>query len=339
MLAARPGFALETTLMFLFALVVIGGAVYTMSKPQMRASVYQAKRTQSFYMAEAGLQDALQVLASSHSWIAGFTAKPFMSGFYTVKLDTTTTPVTLTSKGWVGAGAPGRTVGSAVKVNLNLNSPLLSYTIGASTGGVILNNGSIVNGNVYTGGGINVPGGCSINGVIESVAPPPLFIPVTKPSAPCNYTSTMTTLGPCYVDGDLYIVSGASVKLTGTLWVSGYLKIDNGSSMTGMYTVYLGGAFLLGNHSRLGDNSATNSPFIFADGPAGLVKIDNAGDASNVVVYAPGREVLLNNGSTLTGSVIGLSVTLWNHITITHADIAMPGPGYGVIPKSWAELY
>jgi len=337
-LTGRAGYALEAVLIFLAAFVVLGFTVYSMTQGQMRSSVYQSKKTAAFYAAEAGIQDALQVLAATPTWTQGFTNKPFRAGFYTVKLDTATTPMRITSKGWFN-DASGRTVQAAVKVDFSTSGSgqIFGYAVGASPGGITMNNGSVVNGDVFAGP-VGMNNNCKVTGKIETTMPPLLNITIPKPAAPCNYKQGMKTLGPCYVDGDLMIWNHQTVTLTGTLYVTGKFTLDNGCSLLGVAIAYIGGDIMINNNSRLGDDTTTNSPFIYAPGE-GTIMINNHAATTNVLIYAPGRDITLNNGTAIAGSVIGGTVNLNNHNTVTHADVALPAIGAGVVPDSWVELY
>lgn len=342
---ARPGYALGAVMVFLAASVILGATVYALTRAEMQSSVYQAKRTAAFYTAEAGLQDALQASATS-MWTQGFTNKKFMSGFYTVLVDTTTNPITLTSKGWVSGGSPGKTVQALVKVKLEINTIALNYALVSTAGGITLKNNSTINGNMSSAGGYNTAGNATINGSTTSVVPPALNPVIPKPPNPCNYVSTMTSLGPCYVDGDLTIAINKSVTLTGTLYVTGKLTMSNNNTMLGLAAVYVGGDFTLSNNSVIGDSSTINSPFIYAPGP-GIVDISNNGASSYVVIYAPGRDVTLRNNAVMSGSITGRSAVVWNNGMVTHVPVTLPaglnlggsGSGWAAIANSWEEKY
>ena len=346
--AARPGYALEAVLIFLCACVVLGATVYTVTKPEMQSAVYQVKKTAAFYTAEAGLQDALQVLQATPTWTEGFTNKPFMNGFYTVTLDAAASPATLTSKGWVSAATPGRTIQSAVKVNLTTNNGMFDYVLGApyGCGGITLSNNVVVNGNVFSEGRLSVGNNAVIHGSTTSVAPPEITPVIPKPATACNYTSTMTSLGPCYVNGDLTIPNNKSITLTGTLYVTGKLTLSNNTTLVGRASVYVGDDLTMGNNSVLGDATTTNSPFIYAPG-SGDLTISNNGASSNAIIYAPHREITLSNNALISGSVIGHTVTLSNNASATFARVLLPvglsfsgsGIGWTVMAKSWEEKY
>jgi len=344
--SARQGYALEVVVLFLCAVTVLGVAVYLLTVPRMRSSVYQTKKTAAFYTAEAGLQDALQVISDTATWTQGFTNKPLMTGYYTVKVDTITNPATVTSKGWVHAAAPGRTVQTMVKLNITPDSGMLDYALGAFTGDINLQNNSVVNGNIFARGAIINQGQATINGTTTNVVPGPLNPVIPKPADPCNYAATTTVLGPCYVDGDLNVAINMTVNLAGTLYVTGKFSMTNNTTLLGRYSVYIGGDMEVLNNSVIGEATGLNCPFIYAPGP-GTVLINNNGASSYVYIYAPERAVTLSNNAAIAGSIIGGTAKLWNNGAVMHAPVIVPdglelgGPGlrWHVLTNSWEEKY
>lgn len=342
---ARPGYALVTVVVFLAACILLGATVYGLTRAEMQSSVYQAKKTAAFYAAEAGVQDALQ-FASTSTWTQGFTNKKFMEGFYTVKFDTATNPVTLTSQGWVRGSSPGKTVKAMVTVRLAPHPGIFDYALGATIGSIELRNNSVVNGNMFSSGGYNFQGNADVNGSTTNVVPPPVNPVIPKPSTPCNYVSSATTLGPCYVDGDLSITINHSVALTGTLFVTGKLTMENNTALVGCLPVYVGGDFYMSNNAILGDSTTVHSPFIYAPGP-GTVTINNNGASSNAVVYAPNRNITLTNNAIISGSIIGNSNMVINNAIVTYVRVTLPagldlgvsGLGWIAVTNSWEEKY
>jgi len=345
--AARRGSALAIALMYISVFVILGGAIYKLMRSEMISSVNQSKKTAALYIAEAGMEDALQVLIDTPSWRTGFANKPFEKGFYTVIIDSSSIPAKVTSKGWVSGGFPlGITVKAAITQNVTLSAPvpeMFSYAIGSAVGGITLENNAAIIGNVFSTGTISMAPGSSITGSSRSIVYPDLNLNIPKPAPLCNYTSTMTTLGSCSVNGDLNIADKMSVTLTGTLYITGILTVDNGAALKGAAIVYVGGNLYVNNNGALGDASAANSPFIYAPGP-GIVELSNNSVTLKAVIYAPYRSVDLFNNSAFSGSLIGHSVTLHNNAEVTAATVSFPGElGWGgvfsVVRGAWNQIY
>ena len=214
--AARKGSALGIALMFLSVFVILGGAGYKLTRAEMVSSIYQSKKAAAFYIAEAGRQDALQALTENSSWTTGFTNKPFGDGAYTVTIDTTTNPATVTSKGWVSGGSVlGSTVKSTVKVEVTIpsNPTVFNYAAGALAEQWIATHGhggrgrkneddgvvdnSQVTGDLYSGGDIDLNHGSTITGALDAhgdvnVAPTSPTSP-GSPGSPGSFPSTFTS--------------------------------------------------------------------------------------------------------------------------------------------------
>jgi len=77
----RRGSALVVVMMFLSAFIILIGASYKLMSAEIGSSVYQARKSAAFYIAEAGMEDALQVLTGSNTWTQGFTNKQFANGY------------------------------------------------------------------------------------------------------------------------------------------------------------------------------------------------------------------------------------------------------------------
>lgn len=98
----KPGSVL---LMVVFITALLAATV--MGHLQISAEEIQLMRNhvcaaEALATAEAGLNDALAQLREDSSWIAGFTAKPFNEGSYTVTVEGSTVTATgTTSQGFV----------------------------------------------------------------------------------------------------------------------------------------------------------------------------------------------------------------------------------------------
>lgn len=157
---------LNFLVMTVFAMTAV--VVYAAAKSQIRAVVHDAREAEAQAIAEGGLEDALHGLYLDPQWRAGYAAKPFADGFYTVTLTTAASPV-IASTGYsssllllgravktvtataviVSSGAPGKAIvanGLSIVGNVDAYNPSVSLTPSSASftsGAVIWSNGGI----------------------------------------------------------------------------------------------------------------------------------------------------------------------------------------------------
>ena len=352
--AARRGSALGVIMLFLGSFVILGAAAYKLLSSEIVSSVYQTRKTAAFYIAEAGMQDALQVLTDSstwNSWSVGFTTKTFAAGFYTVTVSTLALPVTITSVGETRGRFPSDTTGkAAITVKITTNPGIFGYVAGAlghpGNKGLTITNSSI-SGDTYE----------------AATAAPPLPEPVINgaalkaeaqngggcPNGNVNINGVTATLGPRCINNGNLTITNSTITLTGTVYIDKDLTISN-SSVVGMRTIYAGGNVSIINASTIGSAAPNSSPFIYTPvtGNSARVGIEDS-FVYNTGIYAPNARLDLIN-STASGSFIAGNSEYTNAAkpgivgsTMTWAPVYYPG-GLGegaltVIPGSWDEAY
>lgn len=152
--------------MTVFAMTAV--IVYGAAKSQVRAVVHDAREGQAQAIAESGFEDALHGLYLNPQWRAGYTAKPFAGGFYTVTLTTAAPPV-IAATGYsssllllgravktvtataviISSGAPAKAVianGLSVAGTVDAYDPNVSLTPSSASftsGALIWSNGAI----------------------------------------------------------------------------------------------------------------------------------------------------------------------------------------------------
>ncbi len=84
--SSERGSGLVMSLMATAMFAIVTVTVYSALRYMSRESVYYLRSAQAHEEAEAGLEDALYNLRMNNNWRAGFNAKPFAEGYYTVTL-------------------------------------------------------------------------------------------------------------------------------------------------------------------------------------------------------------------------------------------------------------
>jgi hypothetical protein len=338
-------------MIFLFVFAAFCAAGYKLMKTEMVSSVYQLKKSASFYIAEAGVADAMQAIALNPSWTAGFAAKPFAGGFYSVEVDTNTSPATVSSKGWVAGGfALGDTVKTLIRVGFTTSPDLFRYALGGlGTPGnkVITLTDSTVNGSIYIEPEADVP--LPEPAINEAALKTEAAAGGGCPAGSVLLSGVTVTLGPrCIENGDLSIVN-STITLTGTVYVGRDLLINN-SYVTGMRTIFAGGNITVSNGSVVGSDLPNDSPFICTPvtGNSARVGIEDS-SMLRTAVYAPNSRLDVLN-SDISGSFVGGNSEYTNAgkpgiygSTVTWTPVYYPGSmgenSPGVVPGSWEEVH
>ncbi|MBI4179445.1 hypothetical protein HY522_08500 [bacterium] len=356
-----PGSTLAIVVAFLAAFLIIATGLSVLIEKRLKLTRYNASRALALGVAEAGLDDALNILSDTPSWTAGFSNKVFEGGFYTVTIDTSTGRTRVISDGYLPAGS---FIGAAVhrKVSVYLSgfdkvcsSISKDMEIDKSTcdGNVYsgkdmdLKSGSLVTGDAEAQRDITLSGGSAVSGTKNAQNYPPVLPAIPFPSlqtdahylteaqAGGTYVGDYTidgatvTLGPLYITGELKIKNGAKVTLTGPVYVKKEVTIDE-SELKGKYTLFAEKEMDI-EKSTIGLGNL---------GPLLISKKDSTLDESTAyrTIYYVYNEKLTLQKSTLTGMVIGKELDVKDNsavtwMEITDLDVALTGSA----PEDWSS--
>ncbi len=299
-------------------LVVLG------MKEKTTSSLWKTK-TQVFYAAEAGLEQAKHDLAvTSLATLYAARCPAVMTGSlndvaYTVRVqnqdgacDTTgTQPVVITSSasrvmGWMQNAVSSRTITAVVQSQ----SPFSRWALFGDIGTVLLNGTATVNGNVGSNGGVTENGNVTVNGLITPSAG------IVYPMVPCpaQYTSSVSGSGSYDAATGTLVATGAdAVAFTGPGMYSLHSLTMRGSSTLtvsgGPVTIFIDGSLTISGGGVVNiTGSASNLAFVSC-GVNTTPWAMNGGARAQYVVYAPTNPVTLNGTDTITGSIIAGSIT------------------------------
>lgn len=326
---------------------------------------------QSYFTAEAGLEDVIFRIDQSMS--VGTSETLNLSG------SSATTVVTDTADGkQVTATGDLRSFMRKVRTNLLFGEGVtFRYGIQVGTGGFILNNNAGVVGNVYSNGNITGQNGSYITGDAFAVGTVsgvsvsgttltgqasqafPIIdtqIEGWKTEATAggtvgsqDFDGTNNTLGPKKISGNLELDNNAKLTVTGTLWVTGNLVLANGAEIklsssygSGDGVIVVDGVSTLSNSAQFNGSGTTGSYIMLlsTNNTSSAIVLQN--NAGAVILYAPNGTVKLSNNAGVK-QISAKTIELQNNATITYesgmvnsAFTSGPSGGYDI--QSWVEI-
>lgn len=152
--------ALITVILVLALAVVITVGINLLAVQRHIAAREQADALQSYYLAEAGIEDSLlRVISDDHTHEAN-TSLTLSGHTATINISETETSATITSEGDVN----NRIRKLSTELEKNTTGASFFYGIQVDDGGLTMANNSRVNGNVYSNGDITGGNGATITG-------------------------------------------------------------------------------------------------------------------------------------------------------------------------------
>ncbi len=159
---------------------------------------------------------------------------------------------------------------------------------------------------------------------------------------------TSASLGPRHITGDLVITNGATLTMTGTLWVEGDVTLSNNSSIRLSSSYGASGGVLVVD----GDVSISNNATFAGSGIAGSYlmvlstssstsAITVGNNAGTVILYAANGTVNVANNAGAR-EINGYRINLSNNAVITYESGVtsvnfVNGPSGGLSIQSWQE--
>ena len=196
LLINQKGFALLTTLIFVFILSTLGVALLTMTSSDIKLSTLQRDSTEAFYLADSGIDRALawlqQHAAPSETYINN-NFNPYVgtlsTGTYTVNIysdannpNTFTKKYTIKSTGVAGVNNSTRKIESVVQVRsfagyayfsdeeLFPNNPDIPHGFGYAGGTIWFGNNDVIGGKLHSNDQIHIYGNPTFKGKVTSAA-------------------------------------------------------------------------------------------------------------------------------------------------------------------------
>jgi len=241
-----------------------------------------------------------------------------------------------------------------------------------SNGDIVIGNGWVVYGDVYANG--TVSGKSNVQGTVYENLAEPLnqgatiaacegFIPDDFPvidsesymteaqmgeSQDNDYTisgSGALTLGPIFIDGDLYVGGDVDITLGGTVYVTGEVVVQGSGDFNGPGTIVADGDISFGGARDINPEAM---PVIMSVN--GDININSANDIF-AIIYAPNGTVSNHGGGNIYGSVIANNYTqngstkVYYYTALADSGANLPPEGGGEAGEatisviSWQEVY
>jgi hypothetical protein len=343
---AEGGFALVLSLVSMVVFVLLGTAVYRLTRTLVYESLYQKRVAQSLTIAEAGVEDALYQLRLNPSTRTGF-AKNFAGGSYTVSYSPDTPP-------WVtsiGRSAPIRLFGTphttvrvqAQIVSSSSSTACTSYSANAATFNGYMNayDSSVSTSPSSFGLGGHFCSNTTLSVASQSGVTVNANVSYFSGTAPVasrvGGTITKTTFTwtlPAY-SGSAYVNSNNNASIPSPYYTAATkaLSIPSGITVTissGIY--YFNAMSVLGT---LKANTSTGTVAIYANSnlslPAGGAITNTSGIPSRLAIYPQGSRTLTLQSSTPLyaviyggSSTVTLSQALFGNIICYRVTVSNP---------------
>lgn len=165
-----------------------------------------------------------------------------------------------------------------------------------------------------------------------------------------NYTldSATGSLGPQKVNGNLSVINGSELTLTGTIWVTGNVDINNNAKVglaswygTSSGVIIVDGTVTIGNNSNFTGSGSSESYIMILSTSSSTSAITLSNNAGAVMLYAANGTVNVDNNAGAS-SINGYKINLSNNAVITYkTGLAntnfVNGPGGSWSATSWRE--
>jgi len=168
-----------------------------------------------------------------------------------------------------------------------------------------------------------------------------------------SYSVGNESLGPVYITGDMSIINGASLTVTGTIYVAGNITIDNNATI-GCDSGYAATSCIIVTD---GEVSVSNNSIFSGSGQSGsyllllttsncdgssCVAIDVNNNSSGVIFYASNGEIKLHNGANVTQAT-AYKLDVDNNAVVNYemglaSASFSSGPSAGWAISNWKEV-
>lgn len=254
-------------IIFLAVVLTMASSLFSRVSSFMSFSSASVVNEQATNLAEAGLEKALwQLNQTAGSYTGEANTTLGSTGTFTVSVANNGSNLkTITSTGFVPNSTKPRSK-RTIKVDAAIDSQQISfhYAVQVGTGGVSMQNNSIINGTVYTLGNITGSGSSIINGDAFAVGtisspdptilkPPPHPGQSNPPDMPtidyqhwkdeataggitncagtCTFSSGTPNLGPQKYIGNLTLQNTAQAIMNGPIYVTGNITVKNSATL------------------------------------------------------------------------------------------------------------
>lgn len=356
----RSGQTLIVGIIFLAVVLILSSSLFSRVSSFVSFSSTSVVNEQATNLAEAGIEKALwQLNQTAGSYTGELNTALGTTGVFTVSIANKSSNIkTITSTGFVPNQTKPRSK-RTLKVDAAIDNAQISfhYAVQVGTGGVIMNNNSVINGSLYSNksgvsisgsngsiitgdayaaGSITTPNPTVLGTKHENETPaemPEIDYQTWKDVATAGGTTTCTptcnlatsNIGPGKYIGNLYITNGAIITLNGPVYVTGDVTVDNNgkvnlaNSFGSNGTVFIAdGTIAVSNNGGFNPNNSTPKGYILVvTTSTSASAITISNNGANAVFYALLGGATLSNNSQVT-ALVASSLTMGNNSTLNY---------------------
>lgn len=400
--------AITAVIFLLFILLSILGAISNLALKDARSAERNFRSRTAFFSAEAGIEDAVYRLKRGKNVASSFA----------ISLNGSISSTTVSN---ISGGKEVKSTGEFLESFRSLRSILFSggieadffYGVQVGAGGISMNNNAVVNGNIYSNGGITGSNGAKILGdaisvgeikdmtigsstagtaralsfsntvvhgsacpnqycVVENL--PPENFPISQsdidawksvastggncaePQCDNNGNFKITnnehaSLGPKKITGKLEVDNGATLTLTGPLWVLGDVKFSNNcfvelpSSYGALSEVIVGSGKITISNGCSFSGSGNSSSYIMLVSEKNsqteeVMEVDN--NSTGVIYFVPKGKIKMKNNASAKelaahGIVLDNNAIISYEFGLSNVNFSS-GPSGGWSISEWKEV-
>lgn len=359
------GIALIAVLGFTLAMMIVISSFIFIGLSEINMVRRQNNSTRAFYLAEAGLEDAIFKLKNDASYRDDPTALngSLETGSYSAVVSKNNDIYTIISTGTVGNVK--RTVREDVTLTPDWPSAF-DYAIYGNSGELEIKEGVTITGDVFQNGDVELEAFATITGYLDVTGaieagdgatynsrPLPDPLP-TFPALNTAYYDDQIAIaagsgsgdqaygnldlggGTIYVSGSLQINQNGSITGPGTVVVANYIELQGGVTMGGGVTIISGMEIEMQQNVVVNANSVLYAAEKIEFQESGIIMDNSAmitpgeiefkeSGVFSGIMYAGGK-IEIKENSTITGSVIsGIGMEVKQGVNITYDASQFPG--------------
>lgn len=169
----QSGVILIISILILAIVTTLASAIVGYTTLQIKGERQSLQQGQALALAEAGIDKAIDTINTNPSY-TGETATPLGNGVFTVVITSIDgNNKQITSTGYI-PNATSPTATKIVKANMDLNTTAIAFNFGVQVGegGITMNNGSRIKGNIFSNGSITGSGTIEGSATVGGGTPP-----------------------------------------------------------------------------------------------------------------------------------------------------------------------
>lgn len=324
-------------------LLVLGGLVIAptlrYASTSLKGHEVLERKGDELYAADSGIDYALFKLSNGETTINDYPLNGKTVSVNITDMDDGSYLITSTA---TSGGGSNTTIESYIEIIPGGNLDIFSGAL-ASKGNISLGKDSNVTGDIYHGGTLTVGSGFThIDGEIypaeaedfPTQAEDEAFAQALKDEALLGGTSpgldisSDTSLGPLYVDGDVYVSGDIVLNLTGVVYITGSFTVKKDFTLRGTGSLITEGDIWLSKIADFGTDGDSIIMSLYGD------ITFKKGGIIEALVYAPNGTISFDKDATVIGGVVGAEIQADKEGSFTYIPSSSTIEYPGSLPSS-----